>query len=192
MLHPTKQKTMVKAKPTTTTEADKADKADKAAKVTDKTAKVAKVAVKADKADKASKVAGKATKDTKKGGADDLSKVEGGGAPVKVTFAKLLAGIKKITNKKENTIDKDDLLNLLNDLNVEEALKNQKNKKRANNGEKKHITLYNKFTSWIIKEMKDDINQQSKMKKAATIWTEEYKGNPAKLAEFKKKAGIEE
>lgn len=110
--------------------------------------------------------------------------------PQKVTYPKFLTSVRKITNKKEKTIKEEDLLKLFEDLNIKEVFNNQKNKKRANNGAKKHITIYNQFTSWIIKEMKDDINQQSKMAKAASIWTNEYKGNPAKIAEFKKKAGI--
>ena len=110
--------------------------------------------------------------------------------PQKVTYPKFLTSVRKITNKKEKTIKEEDLLKLFEDLNIKEVFNNQKNKKRANSGAKKHITIYNQFTSWIIKEMKDDINQQSKMAKAASIWTNEYKGNPAKIAEFKKKAGI--
>lgn len=183
---------MTKAKPTIDAKDANASKVTKDAKAT-KDAKVTNAPkdANAPKATKEAK-APKATKNGEKGkDVNDIDKTEGG-APVKVTYAKLLTGINKITNKKDNTINKDALVNLLETLNVSEVFKNQKNKKRANNGEKKHITLYNKFTSWIIKEMKDDINQQSKMKKAASIWTQEYKGNPAKIAEFKKKAGIVE
>lgn len=123
-------------------------------------------------------------------------KITGGDAPTdtvlpqKVTFAKLLASVKKNSNKKEKTIALDDLYRVFDELSVSEVFKNQKNKKRANTGANKHITDYNHFTSWIIKEMKENISQQEKMSKAAKIWSSEYKGNPAKIAEFKKKAGI--
>ena len=124
-------------------------------------------------------------KDKEKEGGKAKSEV-----PEKLTYAKLQTALKKVLDK----IDKSAMAKVnevFERYDVKGAISNQKKSKNPN-APKKEPTIYNIFCKWKMSEMDASLTQKEKMKKAGKMWTQEYKNNAAKMAQFKKANNIKD